>query len=112
MVVLLIATIEVFSPKALDSSEDSADTNSVLGSLGKLSSMKKPLCASPFRALQPPEGLESGTLLAVRMPESVTNSIMSESIFPDVKRACAEANVPCPQSTICQAKQIQIGFGL
>lgn len=67
-------------PKALDINETSAveQLNSVIEAVGKFNSMKMDSCASPFSG--------TTTLLAVTIPEMVTNSIMFESISPDVKR--------------------------
>ena len=97
-VVFLILITEA-PPKALDINvESSAELNSVLGSVGKVNSIKKPLCASPLEASLIFSIL---TLLAVRIPESVTNSIMLESTFLDVKRVCAAAIVACPQRSTC-----------
>lgn len=91
LVVFFISLTEA-PPRALDIIETSAELNSAFGSLGKFNSIKKPFCASSSEAL-----LFSGTLLAVKIPDNVSNSMTSESILPDVKRVCAAANVACPQ---------------
>ena len=44
----------------------------------------------------------SWNFLAVKIPDSVTNSIMLEFTEPDENNACAAANVAWPQSSTCQ----------
>lgn len=65
--------------RALEIGARSMELNSVIGIAGKFNSMRK---ASP-----------SGTFLAVKIPDSVTNSIMLEFTKPLEKSACEAASV-------------------
>jgi hypothetical protein len=74
--------------------------NSVVGTTGKSNSMRKLSFASPFETLS---GLIlSGTFLAVRIPDSVSNSIMSELTKPFENSVCEAANVAWPQRLTCE----------
>ena len=87
---------------ALEIDETSSGLKSVNGTVGKSNSMKKPSCVSPFWISKPFDVLISVIFLAVRIPDSVTNSIVLEFTKPDVNSACAAANVAWPQSLTCK----------
>ena len=82
--------------EATSNTSEIDDTFSLLHSeiriMGKIKSMKNP-GASPFCNVEVPTVSISDTFLAVRVPDKVTNWIVSESTLPEVKRACVAASV-------------------
>lgn len=70
--------------------ETARSLKSEIGTTGKFNSMKKLSCVSPFDESLI---LLSGTLLAVKIPESVENSIVFEFTKWDWKRKWEAANV-------------------
>ena len=82
--------------------ETSAELKSIVGTVGKSNSIRKHYCASPFWIFELSDALVSGNFLAVRIMDSVTNSIMWEFTKPNENNACAAANVAWPQSSICK----------
>ena len=87
---------------ALEIDGTSAESNSVSGTTGKFNSIKKQSCAPPSSKLKDSAFLASGTLLAVKIPDRVRNSILLVSTKPDVNRKCEAAKVAWPQSFTCK----------
>lgn len=82
------------------------ELKSVVGTHGKSNSMKKHSFASPSRVFLKSLVFISGTFLAVRIPDSVKNSITLEFTKPFVKSMCEAANVAWPQSLTCKRELV------
>lgn len=68
----------------IETAETSVELNSAMGTAGKSNSIENPCWIAPFCIAL--EISSSGTFLAVRTPDSVWNSILSESTKPFAKR--------------------------
>ena len=80
-VVVIFKSIAEAPLKALEIDGTSAESKSESGTIGKSNSIKTQSC-------------DFGTLLAIKTPNSVRNSILSAFTKPEVNRKCEAANVP------------------
>lgn len=89
----------------VDSSEEVYSTS---GTTGKSNSIQKSSSASVMFKCDKTETLGSETLLAVKTPDSVMNSITFAFTKPDEKMKWDAAKVAWPQSSTCKQTSFMV----